>query len=53
MLFANEYDDYNTHYSFFSGLFSYFITKMIYPEWETGRGPGDEESSLKGLYLTY
>ena len=48
MLFANEYNDYNTLYSFFSGLFSYIITKMIYLEW----GPGDEEPLLKGLYLT-
>ena len=49
MLFANEYDDYNSHSLGFSGLFSNFITETTYLEWEIGKCSGDEEYSLKGL----
>ena len=49
MLFANEYHNYDSHIFAFSDWFSYFITEKTYVEWEIGRSPGDEESSLKGL----
>ena len=49
MLFANEYDDYNSPLFFFFGLLSYSITEVTYLEWEIGRVNRDEEYPLKGL----
>ena len=53
MLFAIEFDDYNSHlFVFFSGLFPSFLTEVTYLEWEIGRCNRDDESPLKGLKIT-
>ena len=49
MLFANEYDEYNSPLFVSSGLLSYFITEVTYLELEIGRCNRDEQSPLKEL----
>ena len=52
-LFPNEYDDYDSHLIVFSDLLLYFITEVTYLEWEIGSCNGDEESSMKGLWIEF